>query len=667
MKKRIKIALEGNPNTGKTTFLNTLTGLNQHVGNWPGKTVEKVIGRRRFKGMYLEIIDLPGIYSLTSYTPEERIARDYILNGNPDVVVDIIDAENLERNLYLTLQTLELTKKVVVILNMNKRARKKGITIDHKILSKLLGVPVIPFEANSKEGMNDLLEVIVAVAEGRRRTNPLRIKFNSHMESNIKSIESKFRKTVLNTHFNNRWLAINLLEKDDDIRCLLEQYGESDAIAEADRIHSEELHHDPAIEIADGRYQLISSIISAAMKIEGKTEDLSEKIDNAVTNKWFGLPIMFFIFGLLFMITFNLSAPLMNLINSCISLLKEISLNYLSATNIPDILVNLIVDGIITGVGSVLAFLPLIAIFFLLFAILEDIGYLSRAAFVIDRIMHVIGLQGRSFLCLLLGYGCNVPAIMSTRTLKEKKDRMITILLNPFVPCEARLGVMVLIVSIFFTGIIAATVITLALVLNLFILIISAFIFKKYLFKGEHSVFIMEMPPYRVPNSKTVLITTWYRVKSFLYRAGTLIFVASIVIWFLSTFPLGTEFEDTYAGILGKILSPLGAVMGFDWKIMLALLFGFGAKEMSISTLSILYASGTNMVFTSVLQHTWTPLIAITFVIVQMIYIPCLATIAIIKKETNSWKWTIFSVAYSLVLAFLVGAAIYNIGSLLGF
>lgn len=667
MKKTVRVALEGNPNTGKTTFLNTLTGLNQHVGNWPGKTVEKVVGRTKLEGREIEIVDLPGIYSLTSYTAEERIARNYILYEKPDVVVNIIDAENLERNLYLTLQTLELTDKVVVVLNMVKRAKRRGITIDHNKLSKRLGVPVVPFEANSKQGVDELLDIIFKVAEGRKRTKPLEIKFGPHMESNIKSIESKFRRTALNKGLNTRWLAIKLLEKDGNVKCLLGEHGESDVVLEADRIHSDEVHHDPAIEIVDRLYHISSSIVSDAVNKEEKSEDLSEKVDNFVTNKWVGLPLFFLVFSLLFMATFSLSAPLMGAIDGYIASFGELLSSYLGLIGAPELMSSMVVDGVIAGVGGVLVFLPLIAIFFLLFAVLEDSGYLARAAFVIDRVMHAIGLEGRSFLCLLLGYGCNVPAIMSTRTLKERKNKMMTILLNPFVPCEARLGIMAFTIAVFFTGPAAVSVAVSLFVLNLLVLMVSAFIFKKYLFKGEHTVFIMEMPPYRMPNLRTVLLTTWNRVKSFLYRAGTLIFVVSIVIWLLSTFPLGAELENTYAGMLGRFLSPIGATMGFDWKIMLSLVFGFGAKEVSISTLGVIYGFEGGLGLVSALQQAWTPLVAVTFIAVQMLYIPCLATVAVIKKETGSWRWTMFAVTYSLLLALLVGIAIFNVGTLLGF
>ncbi len=668
MKAEITVALEGNPNVGKSTLFNALTGMRQHVGNWPGKTVEKKEGLCRYKGSTLKIVDLPGTYSLTAYSLEEMIARDFVIHERPDVVVDIVDASNLERNLYLTLQTLELTGKVVIALNMTDVAKARGLDIDVKKLSEILGVPVIPTGADKLRGIEDLVSAMVGVAEGKIETRPCKLDFGRHIEGQIKEVGEVLKDMDLKGH-TLRWFAIKLLENDSEAIEVTKSLKDGQKIFEkVDATRRSEIHHDMEVEIADKRYEIIDRIIKDVLKKKRVTEEeITDKIDRVVTHKVLGLPILLGIFASIFWITFNVSAPLMGAFDGFFGRLGEVTGAWMVSLNAPEWLTSLMVDGVIAGVGGVMVFLPLIAIFFLIFAFLEDWGYMARAAFVMDRIMHAIGLHGKTFLSLLMGYGCNIPGIMATRTLEHRKDRLIAILINPLIPCGARLGVMTFLVAIFFKGNTATLVMLSLIVLSLALVVLTGLLLRRFVLPGEHPAFIMELPPYHKPTIRGLAIHTWERVGVFVKRAGTIIVLVSIVIWALSSFPSGAELGDTYIGQLGKLLKPLGSPIGFDWRLMVALIFGFAAKELTLSTLAILYGLGEEVGLEVALATQWTSLIAYTFLVVQMIYIPCLASMAIMKKETNSWKWTMFGVAYTIILAFIMGIIVYNVGLRIGY
>ena len=568
----------------------------------------------------------------------------------------------------MTLQTLELTDKVVIALNMADVAEARGLEIDVEKLSEVLGVPVVPTVADKRRGMDDLLSAMVGVAEGKIKTKPCKLDFGRHIEGQIKKIEEVLKDVDLGGH-PLRWFVIKLLENDSEVIQITKSLKDGQRILErVNAIRKSEIHHEMEVEIADKRYEIIDKIVKDVLRKERPpAEEISDKIDRVVTHKVFGLPILLGIFASIFWVTFNVSAPLMDAFDGFFGWLGELTGASMTSLNAPRWFTSLIVDGVIAGVGGVMVFLPLIAIFFLIFAFLEDWGYMARAAFVMDRIMHAIGLHGKTFLCLLMGYGCNIPGIMATRTLEHRKDRLIAILISPLIPCGARLGVMTFLVAIFFRGNTATLVMLSLIVLSLALVVLMGILLRKFVLPGEHPAFIMELPPYHKPTIRSLIIHTWERAGVFVKRAGTIILLVSIGIWALSSFPSGAEFGSTYAAQLGKLFEPLGRLMGFDWRIMVALIFGFAAKELTVATLGILYGFEEEAALAPALATAWTPLIAYTFLVVQLIYVPCLASVAVLKRETNSWKWTMFGVAYTLILALIAGVIVYNVGLLMGY
>ncbi len=665
MGKKEVMALAGNPNVGKSTVFNALTGARQHVGNWPGKTVEQKKGYFEREGEKIEVVDLPGTYSLTAYSIEETVARDFIIKDKPDVVIDILDASNIERNLYLTLQILELTDRVVVALNKTDIAETQGVEIDAEKLSDLLGVPVIPLVATHKSGIDRLVKTALEIAKGEKKTAPVKISYDRAVEERIQKIEEMLGNLSLEA-YPKRWLAVKLLEMDSAVVELVEKAGGKDVLIDISGMKPLEGEHDIETIVPATLYDIIGGIVEKCVVYRERGETLTDRLDRILTHKYLGLPILFLVYGAIFWITFTLSTPMMEWIEAGFNALGTATASFLNSSGAPAWLNGLVVDGIIAGVGGVMVFLPVIILFFFMFAIVENSGYMARAAFVMDRIMHKMGLHGKTFLPLLLGYGCNVPAIMATRTLENRKDRLIAILINPLIPCGARLGVMTFIVSIFFTGLTATLVMLSLIMISLGLVFLMGVLFRRFLLPGEHPPFLMELPPYQVPGIKDILLHTGERAWIFVKKAGTVIVVVSIFIWYLSNYP-GTDINSSYAAMLGRTLEPIGSLMGFDWRIMVALIAGFGAKETTITTLGVLYATGgSGTGFIAGITSSLTPLVAYTFLLVQMIYVPCLATVAIIRKETGSWKWTGFAVGYTLVLAFILGTLTYGIGKLLG-
>ncbi|OPX58530.1 MAG: hypothetical protein A4E25_01642 [Methanobacterium sp. PtaB.Bin024] len=691
---KIKIALAGNPNVGKSTLFNRLTGMRQHVGNWPGKTVEKKEGTFQYNHHEIEVVDLPGNYSLTAYSVEEVVSRDYIVGEKPDVIVNIIDAANLERNLYLTVQMMELGANLVLALNMNKFAREKGLKINKNELSELLGVPVIEIEAVDKTGSDELLKTIVKVSKSPNVVLD-RLEYGNEVSEHMEQIEKIIDQDIPQLDAPSSWIALKLMEDDPEIIKKIEETGKGQRVLkEVKKIqrHFNDVFGDDAdAAITDARYGFIAGLVSESVKkpkIDKVTR--SDLIDRIVTHKYLGIPIFLLIMWFTFQITFTVGDPLGGYIEEGFAWLGET----LAASMGEGFLTSFIVDGIIGGVGGVLVFVPLIFILFLILSILEDSGYLARAAFVMDRFMHkLVGLHGKSFIPMILGFGCAVPGIMATRTLENEKDRLLTMLIVPFMSCSARLPVYALIVAAFFSAYQGWVIFSLYL-LGIVVAIIVAAIFKKTIFKGMSAPFVMELPPYRIPTVKGAIIHMWERGVLFLKKAGTIILALSVVIWALSSLPVGVEYgsQESVTGQIGTVLSPIFEPLGFgEWQATVAIIYGFLAKEVVVSTFGTLYGIGgdggggeasadeapaeteeetapeEDPGFIAVMQELFTPLSAYAYMVFVLLYIPCLATLAAIRRETNSWKWPTFAAVYTFVVAYVVSFVIYQGGLILGF
>ena len=702
--KRIVVAIGGNPNSGKTTIFNHLTGSHQKVGNWSGVTVEKVEGRV-VRGEYeIIFVDLPGTYSLTAYSIEEIIARNFIVDEKPDVIVDIIDAGNLERNLYLAVQMIEMKGHFVFVLNMADMAEKQGIKIDGDKLSTLLGGPVIFTTGIKGKGVDRIIDEVIDVYENReKKIRHIHIPYGREIEEEIRKIQAVIRKDrILSSRYSTRWLSVKLLENDKDVIDKIKRYfrfyDEIISQVERSREHLKNIFKDdPEIIIADQRYGFINGLLKEVVSYEKRDRiDISQKIDKVLTNRFLGIPILFFFIWLMFQVTFGLGAYPMDWIDRGVRLLTDV----FSPLFPEGIFKSLLFDGIIGGVGSVLVFLPNILLLFLMISVFEDTGYMARAAFVMDRVMHLIGLHGKSFIPMIMGFGCNVPAIMATRTLESRKDRLLTILINPLMSCSARLPVYILIAGAYF-GQRAGNVIFSLYALGIVLAILVGRFFRKTIFRGESEPFVMELPPYRVPTVKSVLIHMWERAVVFLKKMGSVILAGSIIIWFLSNFPTNVEgqnrntgrastgievttvnqggqedipIEKSFIGMIGKAIEPVFRPIGFGWQEGVSLITGFVAKEIVVSTLGVLYAGEDNAsgstdfgnLGTIIKQRSgMSPLVAYAFLVFVLLYTPCLATVVAMKRESGSLKWTLFGTAYQLVLAWSVSFIIVKVGSLI--
>lgn len=667
----LTIALAGNPNCGKTSLFNLLTKSRQHIGNWPGVTVEKKEGTLKFKGESYKVIDLPGTYSLGAYSEDEIVARNYILKDKPDVVINVVDATNLERNLYLTTQLIEMGANVVIALNMIDQAEALNIEIDTNKLSKRLGVPIIKTSALKNRGIEELIETSIHLKKNEKLIN---INYGEDIEDEIKTLSSLLETYKNKLEFPVNWTALKLLENDEYIKDKIKQLNAPsifNKLEESNKTIEKNIGFEADMSIVDKRYSFISSITEDVIKKPSEKQvTTTEKIDKIVTNKFLGIPIFALIMYCLYELTFIIGAGIQEWFGDLIAKAGVIVSEWFSNIGAPELLVGFIDKGLFGGVGAVLSFLPLIMVMYFLLGLLEDSGYMARAAYVMDRLMRGLGLHGKTFVSMIVSVGCNVPGIMSTRTLENKKDRMIAILINPFISCGARMPIYAVFVEAFFPTHQGLVLFSLY-VLGIIVALISGKIFSKTLFKGESSYFVMELPAYRMPSIKNVFLLMWEKAGAFFKKAGMIIFPMMIVLWALSVLPLGVEpnSEHSILGMIGSFVAPLFVLAGYGtWQAGVSLITGILAKESVVATMGMVYAGveeGEALI--NVIQQVFTPLSAISFLVMTLLYTPCLAALGAIKRETNSMKWTIFSAVYTFVIALVLSTLVYQVGLLLGF
>ena len=714
-KKALTIALAGNPNSGKTSVFNSMTGARQQVGNWPGVTVEKKVGSLSYRGYEIEVVDLPGTYSLTAYSVEERVVRSYLVESKPDIVIHVVDTGNLARNLYLTVQLMELDVDLVVNLNMWDEFLDSGSELDLEKIHRLLGAPVVPTVANRGEGIEALLDAAIDLAEDREEHHRhVPISYGPHVDDVLVELVKLLEDRGVSTHgYPLRWAAIKMLEGDREILRLTTSGKDvsdevslhlRDVVARATRHIGVATGADAEKVISEGRNGYVEGALRESMTLpETDRMELSRRIDNVLTNRFLGYPVFLALIWILFQLTFQVGAYPQGWLESGVAWLAETLGTVLPESLVSDLLVN----GVVGGVGSVIVFLPSIMILFLGIAFLEDSGYMARAAFLMDRLMHALGLHGKSFIPMLMGFGCSVPAIMATRTLESRRDRIMTTLLVPLMSCSARLPVYVLIAGAFFAER-AGTVIFLIYVIGIVAAMLVGRLFAKTLFRSTPAPFVMELPPYRLPTMKGLLIHMWERGRIYLQKMGGVILVASIILWFLGAFPrdastietyeqdiaalraagsveaaaaadaLESELaaklaEDSYIGKAGKVIYPAVRPLGFSWEMGVSLITGFVAKEVVVSTLGVLYhvdATTTNgeRSLPAALKDPAggiTPLAGFAFMLFVLLYTPCIVAVVAVKREIGA-RWMAFSVAYKFEIAWVVSFGVYQIGRLVG-
>lgn len=658
--KTFLIALAGQPNMGKSTVFNLLTGLNQHVGNWPGKTVERREGQFHYEGRDIRLVDLPGTYSLTANSPEEVIAREFILHEQPDVVIALVSAANLERSLYLVSELVTLPAPLIVALNMMDVAELEDLRVEPKVLEAALGVPVVPMTATRAEGISELLKIVERVLNGELTVSARIPEIRADHQQVLDEVLSEIREFVP-LPYPAEWIALKLLEGDSEVSRMMQSRL---PVERQETVHEILKSHDDALlAIASGRYEWIERMIRAAVVRPRMGQiGLTDRLDRWVAHPVWGLAILAGILGSVFALTFFIGAPIQGWL--ALQIIAPIS-QFASAalTGAPTWLSGLVVNGVLGGVGAVVSFLPIMAIFFAAFGLLEDTGYMARAAYVMDNVMHLMGLHGKSFLPLFLGFGCNVPAVMGTRVIESWPARLVTILVAPLIPCTARMAVIAFLAPAFFGP--RAILVTWGLVLlSIVMLVLSGAIFNRVLFKGQRTAFIMEMPLYHLPNGRTIGMLVWQRSVSFLKKAGTTILAISVVVWALSIFP-GGSLQTSYLSQLGHLFEPVGRWMGLDWRLMVALLTSFLAKENAIATLGVLFGSQGGGLAQQ-LAGTYSMATALSFLTVSILFVPCAATVAAIRQETGSWRWTLLNLVFMLALSVGMASLVYAIASAAG-
>lgn len=681
----INVALVGNPNSGKTSLFNMASGSREHVGNYSGVTVDAKRATFRHGEYVINLVDLPGTYSITEYSPEELFVRTHILERMPDVVINVIDASNLERNLYLTTQLIDMDLKVVVALNMYDELHQSGAKLNYQKLGQLMGIPIVPTIASQDVGLSDLFDTVVDVFEDNEPiARHIHINYGHDIEHSIAELQTLIWKNKdLVARYSSRYLAIKLLEGDKVTLGLMESCPNYDPIRETALREKQKLEKDYGEEsetiIADAKYGFIAGALEETYT--GETHDKharTSRIDRFITSKIWGLPIFLFLMWLMFQATFTLGGIPAEWLENGVSWLGDFVQNHMGEGSLRDLLV----DGVIGGVGGVIVFLPNILILFFFISLMEDTGYMARAAFIMDRLMHKMGLHGKSFIPLLMGFGCNVPAIMATRMLESRKDRILTMLIMPFMSCSARLPVYILLISAFFPSYQGLVLFSIYLV-GILLAVISSLIFKRLFFRQAEAPFVMELPPYRIPTGRSVVRHMWHKGSQYLRKMGTIILLASVLIWALGHYPQGDnsmtpaqQQEQSYIGRMGKVIEPVIRPLGFDWQIGISLVTGLAAKEIVVSTMAVLTDSGEedtnlvgnlqNLTYTQgdrVGEKVYTPLVAYTLMIFILLYFPCIAAITAIRREAGR-GWAVFTLFYTTGVAWLVSFAIFQIGSL---
>ena len=657
----IRVALSGQPNVGKSTVFNLLTGLNQHVGNWPGKTVERKEGTARHDGTTYRLVDLPGTYSLTANSAEEVIAREFILREQPDVVVAVVNAASLERSLYLVAELVCLPAPVIVALNMMDVAEQEGLHIEPEVLAVAMGVPVVPMTASKAVGVHELLDEVDIAVSGERTYAP-RL---PHVRADHGKVLGRLETIVdgfVPSPYPPDWVALKLLEGDQEITAMMEELTPPDRWAEVQS--TLRAHDDALVAVAGGRYEWIGRMMRAAVTHPRPGQiGLTERLDRLLTHPVWGLLVLAGILGMAFSLTYALGTPVADLLDTLVvSALADTARSALAMA--PSWVSGLVADGIIGGMGFMITFLPILLIFFAVMATLEDVGYMARAAYVMDSFMHLMGLHGKSFLPLFLGFGCNVPAVLGARVIESRRARLLTVFLAPLIPCAARMAVVAFLAPVF-VGSAAALVSWGLILLALAIMAVTGIVINRAFFRGQRAAFIMELPLYHVPNLRTIGLLVWQRTTEFARKAVTVILPVSIAIWALSVLPRG-DLETSYLATVGRWLEPVGQTVGFDWRLIVALLTGFIAKENSIATLGVLFGAAENAGLSQTLANAFPVRTGLAFITFQMLFIPCVATVAAVRQETRSWRWTLGNVAFLLVVSWAAAAAVFWLARLVG-
>lgn len=693
----INVALVGNPNCGKTSLFNFVSGANERVGNYSGVTVEAKEGEAHLDGYTFKLVDLPGTYSLSAYSPEELYVRKQLVEQIPDVVVNVIDASNLERNLYLTTQLIDMNLRVVCALNMFDEAERRGDHLQISTLSQLMGLPIVPTVFTSGRGVEQLFRTVIDIYEGNAPSSDtifparhIHINHGHEIEHGIEEIQSYLKSEEnVRQRYSTRYLAIKLLEHDKSAEAFVGKFPSASKIIaardEAARRVQEETLNDSETAIMDAKYGFIHGALEEAgyeMGIAHDTYHLTHLFDRIITHKYLGFPLFILLLWLMFATTFSLGQFPMDWIDAGVAWIGEKLGQIMPAGPLRDMLI----DGVIGGVGAVIIFLPQILILYLFISFMEDSGYMARAAFIMDRLMHKMGLHGKSFIPLIMGFGCNVPAVMATRTIESRRSRLITMLILPLMSCSARLPIYIMIIGTFFATKYQSMVMILIYTIGIFMAILMSRLFSRYLVKGEDTPFVMELPPYRFPTAKAIGRHTWEKGKQYLKKMGGIILVASIVVWALGYFPHNPSLtpaeqkEQSYIGRMGKTIEPAFTLQGFNWKLDISLIAGVGAKEIVASTIGVLYSNddsfGDDDSFSTdtgkyellrqqMQSEGITPLVAFSYLLFVLLYFPCLATIVAIRHESGSWRWALFAAGYTTLLAWIVSALVTQIGLLI--